>query len=199
MYCVSLYVKSHCFYQGPNLLWHWENGISEAALKPKLWFIMVGGNDLFKSKCSNRFVFANILNVLKSIFESHPNSEFIVHGIMPRSDDPASTTLGHVWKRAQDINFLIRKFTDHASHIHYVNAATKFTIESGMKGRRHLDPELMSDGMNPTDKGMRVWGDYIEKKVSEILHGRKKWDKQQKAEADAAKAAAADVESNNEN
>jgi lysophospholipase L1-like esterase len=182
------------------LLWHWENGISEASLNPKLWFIMVGGNDLFESKCTNRFVFANILNVLKTIFESHPNSEFIVHGIMPRSDDPATTKLGRLWNRAQDINFLIRKFTDHASHIHYVNAATKFTIESGMKGRRHLDPALMSEGMYPTEKGMKVWGDYIEKKVTEILHGRQKWDKQKKAEVDAAKKAAAEAtEDNNEN
>jgi lysophospholipase L1-like esterase len=184
------------------MLWHWENGISEARLNPKLWFIMVGGNDLFESKCTNRFVFANILNVLKRIFEAHPNSEFIVHGIMPRTDDPGSTSLGHLWKRAQDINFLIRKFSDRASHIHYVNAGTKFTVESGMKGRRHLDPELMTEGMYPTAKGMRVWGDYIEKKVTEILHGRKVWDKQMKKEADAAAAAAAAAtaaEDNNEN
>jgi lysophospholipase L1-like esterase len=172
------------------LLWHWENGISEAKLNPKLWFIMVGGNDLFYSKCTNRFVFANILNVLKRLFESHPDAEFIVHGIMPRTDDPESSSqaLGHLWKRAQDINLLVRKFTDHASHIHYVNAGPKFTVESGMKGRRHLDKELMADGMHPTAKGMKVWGDYIEKKVTEILHGRKKWDKQRKKDADAAAA-----------
>jgi lysophospholipase L1-like esterase len=134
---------------------------------------MVGGNDLFVSKCTDRFVLANILNVLKRIYESQPEAQFIVHGIMPRKDNPdsKSNALGHLWNRAQDINLLVKKFTKHSGRVHFVNAGPKFTSESGFKGRRFLDASLISDGIHPTSKGMQVWGDVVEKKILETIHG----------------------------
>lgn len=159
---------------GPNLLWHLENGILQANLGPKLWFVMVGGNDLFQSRCTDRFVVANILNVLKRLHESQPDSQFIVHGIMPRTDsrDVKSGKLGHLWKRAQDINLQVRKLTQKATRLHYINAGPKFTKDSGVKGRQYLDHELMVEGSIPTSKGMQIWGAFIEKRILEILHGK---------------------------
>ena len=159
--------------QGPNLLWHWENGIQQANLKPKVWFLMVGGNDLFESKCTDRFVQANVLNVLKRIYEYQPDAQFIVHGIMPRKDNPdsASNALGHLWNRAQDINLLLKKFTKQSSRVTFVNAGLKFTSGKAEKGRGAIDPSMVQKGMVPTTKGMKVWGDYIEKKILEVMEG----------------------------
>ncbi|KAL3923985.1 MAG: hypothetical protein SGILL_001323 [Bacillariaceae sp.] len=159
---------------GPNLLWHWENGIAQANLKPKIWFLMVGGNDLFESQCTDRFVQANVLNVLKRIYEYQPDAQFIVHGIMPRKDnvDAQSNTLGHLWDRAQGINLLLKKFTKHSSRVTFLNAGLKFTSGKAEKGRGSIDPSMVQKGnVNPTTKGMKVWGDYVEKKIMEAIQG----------------------------
>lgn len=142
-------------------------------MKPKVWFILVGANDLFVTKCTDRFVYANILNVVKRVYESSPDSHIIVHGIMPRKDNPSakSNALGHLWDRAQGINLLLKKFFKRKGRLYFVNAGMKLTQESGHKGRRFLDPKLISDGINPTSEGMMVWGDYIEKKIHEIING----------------------------
>lgn len=171
---------------GPNLLWHWENGIKQAKLKPKLWYIVVGGNDLYKYRCDDSFVMANVLNVAKKIFEDNPESKIVVHGMFPQKDDLESekNDLGHLWNRAQGINLDVRKFIKkHSSRIYYMNLGTTLMHTGGMKGRKKLDPNLI-DGMYPTSKGMQKWGDLLIKKVLPILKGfdREKHMKQKRPE-----------------
>jgi lysophospholipase L1-like esterase len=159
--------------QGPNLLWHWENGIMQANLKPKVWFIMVGGNDLFESHCTDRFVQANVLNVLKRIYEYQPDAQFVVHGIVPRKDnlDSVSNALGHLWDRAQGINLLFKKFAKHSSRVTFLNAGQKFTAGKGDKGRGSLDTRMIKNGNVPTLKGMTEWGNKVESKIREVMRG----------------------------
>mmetsp|Transcript_68690 Transcript_68690/g.76829 ORF Transcript_68690/g.76829 Transcript_68690/m.76829 type:complete len:229 (-) Transcript_68690:44-730(-) len=159
---------------GPNLLWHWENGVSQAKLHPKLWFIMVGGNDLFDKKCTDRFVMANVLNVARRIFEDQPETKIVIHGITPRKDylDSKSQELGHLWNHAQGVNLQIRKFIKtHSSRIYFMNLGQVLMANRHLKGRTFLDSNLIADGMNPTPKGMEKWGDLVKKKVTVILHG----------------------------
>lgn len=159
---------------GPNLLWHWENGIQQAKLRPKLWFIMTGGNDLFINKCTDRFVMANILNVAKRIFEDQPDAKIVIHGISPRIDDPNSKSyhLGKLWHRAQGVNLAVLKWVNaHSSRIYFMNAGQVLTGKGTSKGRKNLDPHLIKDGINPTAEGVRTWGDMVVRKLIPILKG----------------------------
>lgn len=155
----------------------------QANLKPKVWFIMVGGNDLFNSNCADRFVQANVLNVLKRLYEYQPDAQFIIHGIIPRKDnvDSSSTALGHLWDNAQGINLLLKKFAKKSSRVTFVNAGQKFTAGKGDKGRGSLDPSMVKKGNVPTPKGMTVWGNYIENKILEVMNGFDKTRLKQKA------------------
>lgn len=158
---------------GPNLLWHWENGIQQANLRPKLWFIVVGGNDLYVNNCDDEYVMANVLNVAKRIFEDQPEAKIVVHGIFPRKDDVESKShyLGHAWNRAQGINLDVRKFIKtHSSRILYMNLGQTLMKDGGMKGRRQVDPH-MTEGLYPTSKGMQTWADLAAKKIRPILKG----------------------------
>lgn len=159
---------------GPNLLWHWENGIQQAKLRPKMWFIMVGTNDLYVNKCNDQFVMANVLNVAKRIFEDQPDAKIVLHGIIPRKDDvdAKSNDLGDAWNRAQGINVDVRKFIKtHSSRIFYMNfGQTLMTGAGNLKFRKAIDPKLIS-GKYPTSKGMEKWGDLAVKKLVPILNG----------------------------
>ena len=159
--------------KGPNVLWHLQNGVLEP-LKPKVWMILVGMNDLYDLKCTNRFVVANILNVVKAISDHQPDAQFVLHGILPRKDKPSSKSqfLGAVWQRAQAVNLQLRKFCEHKINMHYMQAGPLFFAEEKRddKGRRQIDPEMMEDGIHPTAKGFEVWGDHIVKLVESIVH-----------------------------
>ena len=156
-------------------MWHWENGIQQANLRPKLWFLFVGTNDLYVNKCKDEFVVANFLNIAKRIFENDENAKIVMHGILPRKDDldSKSNQLGHLWNRAQGVNLEIRKFIKtHSSRIVYLNLGTTLFSKGGMKGRSRskLDGSLI-DGIYPTQAGMKKWGDLMVKKLVPILKG----------------------------
>jgi lysophospholipase L1-like esterase len=142
-------------------------------LNPKLWFISIGSNDLFEEKCTDRFVVASILNVIKAIADLKPDAHIIVHGILPRKDDAKAKTdfLKKKWKYAQNINTQIRKFCEHSTKLFYMQAGPLFLkgMTEEWKGRRTIDQKLLEDGMHPTKRGMEVWGDYIVKRVKQIL------------------------------
>lgn len=155
---------------GPNLLWHIQNGLINP-INPKLWFISIGTNDLFEEKCTDRFVVASILNVIKLIHEIKPNAVFIIHGILPRKDNPKSKSqfLQKKWKYAQTINTQIRKFCERSPRLYYMQAGPLFLEETDSKGRRQIVDDLLENGVYPTKKGLEKWGDYIVKRVLQIL------------------------------
>lgn len=158
---------------GPNLLWHWENGIQQANLRPKMWYLVVGSNDLYVHKCNDDFVKASVLNVAKRIFEDQPDAKIVVHGIFPRKDDLESKTnnLGDLWNRAQGINLDVRMFIKkHSSRIHYMNLGQTLMGNGRTKGRKAVNPALI-EGLFPTPKGMMKWSDLLVKKVKPILRG----------------------------
>jgi lysophospholipase L1-like esterase len=152
------------------MLWHIQNGLI-SNLNPKLWFISIGSNDLFQEKCTDRFVVASILNVVKKISEAKPDAHFIIHGILPRKDDPRSQSqfLKKKWKYAQAINTQVRKFCEHYPSLYYMQAGSLFLEETESKGRRQIDQKLLEDGIHPTKKGLEVLGDYMLKRIKEIL------------------------------
>mmetsp|Transcript_15228 Transcript_15228/g.35295 ORF Transcript_15228/g.35295 Transcript_15228/m.35295 type:complete len:432 (+) Transcript_15228:245-1540(+) len=157
---------------GPNLLWHWENGIKQANLRPKLWFIAVGGNDLYVKKCTDRFVKANVLNVAKRIFEYQEDAKIVIHGIIPRKDDLDSKldALGHLWNRAQGVNLDVRKFIKtHSSRIYFMNLGQTL-MAGGFKGRAKVNRQYIQ-GIYPTFEGMKKWTDMAAKKLVPILKG----------------------------
>mmetsp|Transcript_62961 Transcript_62961/g.181111 ORF Transcript_62961/g.181111 Transcript_62961/m.181111 type:complete len:409 (-) Transcript_62961:1197-2423(-) len=156
---------------GPNMLWHIENGLIDN-INPKVWFISVGGNELFREKCTDRIVVASILQVLKAIAERKPGAAFVIHGILPRKDDPRSKSqfLKKNWKYAQTINTHVRKFCEHAPRLYYMQAGPLFLQETEeARGRRVIDSKLLEDGVLPTKEGLMVWGEYIAKKVKNII------------------------------
>ena len=163
------------FRKGPNVLWHLQNGVLDP-LNPKVWFLLIGTNDLFESECTDRFVIADILNVLKYIHMQRPEAQFIVHGILPRVDRGKKTQyLGKYWKRIQSINAVLKRFCETHQSLHYMQAGSVFLVDKDeMRGRKSIDPALLGDGLHPTPKGLEVWGKEIIKMVDRTISEAKK-------------------------
>jgi lysophospholipase L1-like esterase len=142
------------------------------SLNPKIWFIMIGTNDLFTSKCNHHFVLASILNVAKTVSLRYPESLFVMHGIMPRKDNPKapSNVLGKTWKQAQDINSELRKFCKKYRNFYYMQAGELMLKGSSTRGRAQLDSQMMmEDGVHPTLEGFERWGDFVSERLVDVL------------------------------
>lgn len=161
---------------GTNLLWHIKNGLIDN-LKPKIWFIMIGTNDLFTYKCSEDFVVASIMNVVKLVSEESPESLFVIHGIMPRLDNPKAQTtfLGKIWSRAQGVNGKLRKFCRKYHNFYYIQGGELMLVPSEIQGRAQIDPKMINDGVHPTLKGFEDWADFVVERLGKVLEDFEKF------------------------
>jgi len=175
---------------GPNLLWLIRRGEVEK-LNPKVWFIHIGTTDLFDSKCTNRYVVANVLNVVQELHSKKPDAQFIIHGILPRLDpeqvySKGNDQLGEYWHRAQRVNKLLKNLCETGENLWYMQSGNHFLkIDYSQKGRNPVDPRLFDKDGDLTAPGMKIWGAEIVNKTGIVLAAVQKREAEAKAKAAA--------------
>ena len=132
---------------------------------------MIGTNDLFTLKCNEDFVFASIMNVVKAVNEKSPESLVVIHGIMPRLDNPKlkSTFLGKIWKRAQNVNNKLRRFCKKYRNFYYIQGGELMLVPSKITGRARIDTKMIDDGVHPTLEGFEKWADFVVERLRKTL------------------------------
>jgi len=71
----------------PNVLWRIQNGEVPSYLYPKVWWLVIGTNDLALKQCSEEVVLLGILRVIEEIQEMRPDAKIIVSSILPMTTD----------------------------------------------------------------------------------------------------------------
>lgn len=71
----------------PNVLWRILHGEIPYYLNPKVWWIVIGTNDLAIKQCSEEVVLLGILRVIEEIQANRPNAKIVVNSIIPMTDD----------------------------------------------------------------------------------------------------------------
>ena len=69
-----------------NLLWRMQHGEMPDNLQAKIWWIMIGANDLALAMCSEDVTILGILRVAEEIAHHHPQSKVVIQGLLPRSN-----------------------------------------------------------------------------------------------------------------
>lgn len=138
---------------------------------------MIGTNDLFTYKCSEDFVVASIMNVVKLVSEKSPESLFVIHGIMPRLDNAEAKTtfLGKIWSRAQGVNGKLRTFCRKYHNFYYIQGGELMLVPSKITGRAQIDPKMIDDGVHPTLEGFEKWADFVVKRLGKVLEDFEKF------------------------
>jgi lysophospholipase L1-like esterase len=169
-----------------ELKWHLENGMLPDHLNPKVWIILIGTNDLDRSKCSKRNTLAGILNVAYYLHERRPTAPIILHGLLPRADEfnTGDYTLGVRWKQILWINRELKKFCALHEHWHYMqshnlflerNTDTKAVVATDadvVDEHVVINAERMEDSLHPSVQGYRVWAPRIAERVQQIINGQ---------------------------
>jgi hypothetical protein len=68
----------------PNVLWRLLHG--ELSIKPKIWWISLGMNDLARMGCSEEIVVLGILRVVEEIMEQQPTAHIVINSVLPMAN-----------------------------------------------------------------------------------------------------------------
>ncbi|KAL7567957.1 hypothetical protein ACA910_019667 [Epithemia clementina (nom. ined.)] len=151
-------------------LWHLKNGFLPTGFQPKIFFLLIGTNDLGRSGCSKKTTLMGILNIAEYLHTVHPEIPILFHGLLPRSDpDQPLHTLGVYWKKIMWINKEINKFAKMHKNWYYMDSASIFLQRNKLSGDVEIKTELVPDGLHPNKTGYELWGPSIVKNIVKIL------------------------------
>jgi len=71
-----------------NILWRIQNGEMPDYLNPKIWWLVIGTNDLAMKQCSEEVVLMGILRIIEEILDKKPDARIVINSILPMSSDP---------------------------------------------------------------------------------------------------------------
>jgi lysophospholipase L1-like esterase len=71
-----------------NLLWRIQNGEMPRNLNPKVWWLLIGANDLVRGECSEEAIILGILRLAEEIYTLRPESVVVIQGLLPRTFHP---------------------------------------------------------------------------------------------------------------
>ena len=130
-----------------NILWRILNGELPSNLKPKLFWLTMGLDDLVSTSCSVDIALMGILRVVEELQSTRPDSKIVINSILPYSVDPLGYLEGwrrkksdkiDYWKAIKTVNDQLETFAHKHKNVEFFDATPMFTQWSGktliMKG-----------------------------------------------------------------
>jgi hypothetical protein len=166
------------------LLWRLQNGELPESINPRVFWILIGTNDLGNKWCSPDATLLGILRVVEEIKQQRPESLIVINSVFPRSWDHG----GNVWKGKQnkndalslpplwtsiiDINHYLKMYSENQEHVQFFDANNIFFsnhFENEWQKDLVIDKSLMYDFLHPSFEGYKIWGDRIVKELDKLL------------------------------
>jgi len=156
-----------------NLLYRLQNGELPQTLNPKVWWLLIGTNDLGNTECVEEITLLGIFRVVEEILRYKQNSTIVINGILPRTDR-ADGHLGgslsedeadfNLWSSIKRINKKLQAVADEIDNVEFVDSSEFFLIQlenAHYTGEKILVKGLMEDFFHPSAYGYKVWGEQI--------------------------------------
>lgn len=158
-----------------DLLWRLQNGELPPNLNPKVFWLLIGTNDLGVSWCSPEATLIGILRVVEEIRQQRPGTLVVVNGLLPRSFDMENGFLYHssnilMWNAIREVNAKLKAYCDHKKGVVYVDSTDLFLVDPTVPEKMlQIDRNLMNDFLHPSYIGYKIWGDSIIEKLNELI------------------------------
>jgi lysophospholipase L1-like esterase len=140
-----------------------QNGELPTNLNPKVWWLLIGTNDLGDDICSVESIVAGNLAIIKEIQERRPDSKIVLNSLLPRTRREDGS-LDDWWERIVEINQCLKGFAQRMEGVEFFNATSIFLNDEG-----DIDLDLLPDRLHPSGMGARLWGKQIVKLVQQML------------------------------
>jgi lysophospholipase L1-like esterase len=187
-----------CGDSSSNLLWRLQHGELPANLNSKVFWLLIGTNDLARGTCSEEVTILGILRVAEEIAYHNPGSVVVIQGILPRSSRPDGSLVarGHInhvfarhhsesykaeqakrefllWPSIQVVNQQLKEFCERHDHFVYFDANALFLGRIGndhYQGKsQQIVPKRMPDFSRLSYEGHKVLGDAILDELKRII------------------------------
>lgn len=170
--------------RSPDLLWRLQHGELPISLKPAVFWVLIGTNDMGWAWCSPEVALVGILRVVEELRSKRPGSQIVINGLLPRSFDTKgyvmkagkikNTILPSLWKDIQAINNQLEEYSRTRDDVYYFDATDIFLVNGDdmdltKENDLRIDENLMNDFVHPSHIGYRLWGDRIVKKLEELM------------------------------
>ena len=156
------------------------------SLKPHVWWILIGANDLGIGQCSEEAVVLGILRLAEFIATQKPGAKIVINSILP-----ALTTVKPRVKSAhfkefdlfpsiRVVNEQLERFCEKHSEFEFYDANRLFLngdlpISTDKSKKRKYVPSLKRSLINEngqlTEAGHKVWADAIVLELKKLMYG----------------------------
>lgn len=138
----------------PNLLFRIQAGRYSQLLKPKIWWVLIGSNDMAMGWCNEDAVLAGNIAVLEEIKASRPNAIIVINSILPRLPMELQP---HI----DELNNRLRDYACDTKDVYFFNATSIFRDERG-------NVQHLPDGVHPDGPSSWIWARDIAKTTQEL-------------------------------
>jgi lysophospholipase L1-like esterase len=140
----------------PNLLFRIQAGQYGQLLKPRVWWILIGSNDMAMGWCNEDAVLAGNIAVVEEIRATQPNAIVVINSILPRLGPNIQ-----LQKHIDGLNTRLRDYACETKDVYFFNATSIFRDEDG--NVHHLP-----DGVHPDGPSSWIWAREIAEAVMEL-------------------------------
>lgn len=156
-----------------HLLYRMQNGEMPESLHPKLWWILIGTNDLGRG-CSGDTIVAGNIRIVQEIrnrHESHNHeivAPIIINSILPRGSRNLLSDDNAAWRILRDVNQILECYAKITPDVFFVNATDLFSEkrDDGVYASRAY---FEGDHLHPNVDGCRAWEEFMVEKVHSFL------------------------------
>lgn len=142
------------------------------SLKPKVWWILIGINDLVRGGCSEEAVILGILRVAEELATRDKTAKVVIQGLLPRASSPDGSLVSprHTglfqpnspawWPSIQLINREIQRFCQKHANFYYFDASSmllgQISNEHFTSTTKQIMQPLMPDYVHLSFAGHKV-------------------------------------------
>jgi lysophospholipase L1-like esterase len=152
-----------------QLLYRIQNGIIEG-LHPKVFWVLIGTNDVLASRCRADQVVAGNVAIIRELQRQRPNTTIVVQALLPVGDS-AGIVSPNLYATINRRLACVTRNNNNANGaasagapVQFVNATELFLTSSNA-----VNETLLPDKLHPSAAGAEVWGQAIVSTVLRIL------------------------------
>ena len=139
----------------PNLLWRIKQN-EMADLKPKVWWISIGINDILSTNCSEEIAIMGILRVVEELMVRDDNATIVINSILPVATRASMSLEGKrirnkYWVAIKLVNKRLQIFAKKHPGVKFFDATDTLTEDRGPN--KYMIKEMFTDKVHLSPKG----------------------------------------------
>lgn len=147
-------------------------------LDPKVWWLLIGTNDLGVDICSADAITAGNIRIVEEIRHKHPTTPIVINSLLPR-DTTELRRHNPYWPVMATINHRLKCWSETQFNVHFFNATDifvykeEFEVDDGVTvADYYINETLMHDYLHPSGEGALLWGKAIVREINKLVGGR---------------------------